>query len=148
MPVVQRWTANTSGRRVGRSTQSTDPFTEYGRFRMTTSKNDYFIADAEAHPFEPFLVAGEPCGEVSWIRTEGSNGSTLATGLWRSHAQTFDYPFLSDETIHVLEGTLDVDFENGERLTLRAGDIASFTKGSASTWTVTEGFKKLFVVSG
>jgi uncharacterized cupin superfamily protein len=33
-------------------------------------------------------------------------------------------------------------------VTLRPGDIASFTKGSKSRWTVTEPFMKLFVISG
>ncbi|MFE3105254.1 cupin domain-containing protein [Nocardia tengchongensis] len=113
-----------------------------------TSNSSYTTSTVEAGDYEPFLVAGEQCGEVNWLRTEGSDGSTLATGLWRSHAQTFDYPFEADETILVLEGVLVIDFGHGRRLTLNKGDLASFVKGTVSNWTVSDGFKKFFVVSG
>ena len=59
------------------------------------------------------------------------------------------YPFGADETIHALEGELVIDLvETGETVVLKPGDVASFTKGTKSTWTVTSPFKKLFVISG
>ena len=113
---------------------------------VTTS--EYALSTAGAEDYEPFIVGGEAVGEVHWIRTEGAEGATLAVGLWRSHPQAFPYPFTADETIHALEGELVIELESGERVTLRPGDVASFTKGTNSTWTVTEPFKKLFVISG
>lgn len=37
--------------------------------------------------------------------------------------------------------------ETGERVELSAGDVASFPKGTRSTWSFTEPFKKFTVVS-
>jgi uncharacterized cupin superfamily protein len=115
---------------------------------MTSQTAEYAKSTDTAQDFEPFVVGGEAIGEVHWIRTEGSEGATLAVGLWRSEPQSFAYPFTADETIHALKGELVVDLESGEKVTLRPGDIASFTKGSKSRWTVTEPFMKLFVISG
>jgi len=38
----------------------------------------YERTDSEATAFEPFIVGGEAIGEVHWLRTEGSDGRTLA----------------------------------------------------------------------
>ncbi|MEJ2865600.1 cupin domain-containing protein [Actinomycetospora flava] len=116
---------------------------------MATTTSEYTRSVADATEWEPFMAGGEAVGEVHWIRTEGAEGATLNVGLWRSEPQSFPYPFTADETIHALEGELVVDLvESGEQVVLRRGDIASFTKGTKSTWTVTEPFKKFFVISG
>ena len=115
---------------------------------MTTKSAEYSLSATSADDYEPFVVGGEAIGEVHWIRTEGSEGATLAVGLWRSEPQSFPYPFNADETIHVLAGELVVELESGDKVTLRSGDIVSFTKGTKSMWTVTQPFKKLFVISG
>lgn len=115
---------------------------------MTTKTAEYARSVTAAQEWEPFMVGGEALGEVHWVRTEGAEGATLEVGLWRSEPQSFPYPFNADETIHALEGELVVDLESGEQVTLRQGDIASFTKGTMSTWTVTEPFMKFFVISG
>jgi uncharacterized cupin superfamily protein len=115
---------------------------------MTTERTEYALSATSTDDYEPFLVGGEAIGEVHWIRTEGSEGATLAVGLWRSEPQSFPYPFNADETIHALAGELVVELESGEKVTLRPGDIASFTKGTKSMWTVTQPFMKLFVISG
>lgn len=116
---------------------------------MTTQTPEYARSVITAKEWEPFVVGGVAIGEVHWIRTEGAEGATLNVGLWRSEPQTFPYPFNADETIHALEGELIIDLvESGEKVTLKPGDVASFTKGTKSTWTVAEPFKKLFVISG
>lgn len=115
---------------------------------MTTSTLEYSLCDVEANEYESFIVGGTAVGEVCWVRTEGAGGAPLQVGLWRSGPQSFPYPFGADETIHALEGELVIDLASGEQVVLRPGDIASFTKGTQSTWTITEPFKKLFVISG
>jgi hypothetical protein len=116
---------------------------------MTTQTSEYARSVITAQEWEPFVVGGVAIGEVHWIRTEGAEGATLNVGLWRSEPQSFAYPFNADETIHALEGELIIDLvESGEKVMLKAGDVASFTKGTKSTWTVAEPFKKLFVISG
>ena len=109
---------------------------------------DYFASTVVAEAYEPFIVDGEAAGEVHWIRNGGSGGSMLAVGLWKSEPATFPYPFGDDETIHVLEGELDIELASGEVVSLTPGDVVSFPKGTESTWTVRSPFKKLFVISG
>ncbi|MDQ4092445.1 MAG: cupin domain-containing protein [Actinomycetota bacterium] len=115
---------------------------------MTTKSAEYVLSATSTDDYKPFIVGGEAIGEVHRIRTEGSEGATLAVGLWRSEPQSFPYPFNSDETIHALEGELVVDLDSGQMVTLRAGDIASFAKDTKSMWIVTQPFKKLFVIGG
>ena len=118
---------------------------------MITQTAEYARSAITAGEWEPFVVEGEAIGEVHWIRTEGSEGAALAVGLWRSGPQPpppFPYTFSVDETFHALEGELVIELESGEKITLRPGDVVSFAKGTKSTWTVTEPFKKLFVISG
>jgi uncharacterized cupin superfamily protein len=54
--------------------------------------------------------------------------------------------FAGDETILVLEGEVEVDVEPSTKVRLRAGDIASFKKGTTSHWNITsDQYKELFV---
>lgn len=115
---------------------------------MAVTTAEYASSTVDATEWEPFIVGGDAVGEVHWIRTEGAEGATLSVGLWRSDEQSFPYPFNADETIHALDGELLIELESGEKVTLTNGDVASFTKGTMSTWTVVSPFKKLFIISG
>jgi uncharacterized cupin superfamily protein len=48
------------------------------------------------------------------------------------------------ETVHVLEGSVRIEFDGGPPLELRVGDIASFPAGGAMTWHVSTPFKELW----
>lgn len=50
----------------------------------------------------------------------------------------------SRETVHVLEGSVRIEFETGPPLELGPGDIASFPAGLAMTWHVSTPFKELW----
>lgn len=114
-----------------------------------TTTTAYVRSDVDATVWEPFIVGDKAVGEVHWIRTEAAEADrVLFVGLWRSEPQTFPYPFAQDETIQVVEGELLVEYPSGEKLTFLPGDVASFTKGTETTWTVVKSFKKLFVISG
>lgn len=115
---------------------------------MTVKTEEYVLSGVDATDWEPFMVGDEAIGEVHWVRSEGAEGASLAVGLWRSEPQSFPYPFGADETIHALEGELLIEMDSGESVTLTPGDVASFTKGTNSTWTVVSPFKKLFIISG
>lgn len=108
----------------------------------------HHASTVDAADYEPFIVGDQAIGEVHWIRNGGADGTTLAVGLWRCEPRSFPYPFAVDETIHALGGVLDIELADGTLITLRAGDIVSFAKGTESTWTVRERFSKLFVASG
>jgi len=98
--------------------------------------------------YEPFLVDGQPFGEVHWLRTTSGGEGQLFAGLWKHGNGTFDYVFPGDETFHVLEGRVRIAIRGGDAVELSTGDIVSFTKGQASTWTITAPMKKFFVISG
>ena len=51
------------------------------------------------------------------------------------------------ETIHVLEGSVRIEFESREPLELHTGDIASFAAGLAMTWHVVTPFKEFWVLA-
>lgn len=106
------------------------------------------MSNVSTQAYEPFQPAGQPFGEVHWLRTESSGEGQLLTGLWKHGCATFDYVFPADETFHLLEGNVTIALAGGETLQLSPGDIASFAKGQASTWTITAPMKKFFVISG
>lgn len=116
---------------------------------QNTAAAAYSASAVAAEEYEPFIVEGTAVGEVHWIRNEAAgDNSTLLVGLWRSEPITTPYFFGEDETIHALEGELRIELADGEVVTMQAGDIASFAKGTTSTWTVVSSFKKLFIISG
>ena len=48
------------------------------------------------------------------------------------------------ETVHVLEGSVRIEFESRPPVELGPGDIASFPAGLAMTWHVSTPFKELW----
>jgi uncharacterized cupin superfamily protein len=106
------------------------------------------VSSIETQEYEPFMHEGQQLGEVHWLRTESGGDGVLFTGLWTHAPGEIPYVFPGDETMHVLEGEVTIDVEDGETVTLRPGDIASFAKGQSSQWTITQPFKKFFVISG
>ena len=89
-------------------------------------------------------------GEVHVLRSDDGE-RPYAAGLWRVLGQLpspFAYDFEQNETIHVLEGTVVIEVEDGPVLELSGGDIASFAAGSRAVWRITRTpFKELFVLS-
>jgi uncharacterized cupin superfamily protein len=51
------------------------------------------------------------------------------------------------ETVHVLEGSVRIEFSDQPPLELGPGDIASFPAGLAMTWHVSTPFKELWVLA-
>lgn len=105
----------------------------------------------DATEYEPFLEDGQQLGEVHWLRQSSDVEAVHLAGVWRispeEAPESFEYPFETEETIHVLEGSVTIDIPGAEPLFLTEGDIASFTKGTASTWSVQAPFRKFFVCS-
>ena len=60
----------------------------------------------------------------------------------------YDYRFDGDEAFHVLEGAATVDLpDTEEKVELRAGDVADFSAGTRSIWTITQPFKNFTVIA-
>jgi uncharacterized cupin superfamily protein len=113
------------------------------------SQAEYDLGHVEAVDFEPMVIDGVPIGEVHWLRIEGSHGNHHEACLWRTDAPaTYDYFFEGDESFQVLEGSVSIEvLGTDERVELKAGDLASFPKGTRSVWTFSEPFKKFTVIS-
>jgi uncharacterized cupin superfamily protein len=116
---------------------------------MAVAPTQYVVHRAEAIEYRPMLIGGEQVGEAHELRNEGSHGNEHEACLWRTDAPArYEYFFSGDESFYVLEGSVSIELEQtGERVELRAGDIASFPKGTRSVWTFTEPFKKFTVIS-
>ena len=69
-------------------------------------------------------------------------------GLTRIQAIDAPLPWTPEvrETIHVLEGSVRIEFEGRPPLELGPGDLASFPAGLAMTWHVSTPFKELWIL--
>jgi uncharacterized cupin superfamily protein len=110
-------------------------------------------ARSDTKAYEPFdgldtVLAGDPAARVAWLRTHSGGQGVLYTGMFTAQPSTFRYSFSGDESLHVLDGDLDIAVDGGPTVTLGPGDIASFPKGAVSTWTIRAPFRKFFVISG
>lgn len=116
---------------------------------MSASESRYIVDKADSTEFEPMLVDGVQVGEVHWLRSQGSHGNAHEACLWRTGAPaSYEYLFTGDESFQVLEGSATIELiDTGERIEVRAGDLASFPAGTRSVWTFAEPFKKFTVIS-
>jgi uncharacterized cupin superfamily protein len=94
------------------------------------------------------VIDGDPAARVGWLRTESGGNGMLLAGMFTVEPSTFRYVFGGDETFHVLEGRCTIVPDGGDAVELQPGDLASFRKGTTSTWTVASSFRKFFVISG
>ena len=116
---------------------------------MTPIKSISVISiNVAAQEYEPAMLEGEHVGDVHWLRTESSGEGQLLAGLWMCQPRTILYVFPGDETFYVLEGAVRIDVAGERSVDLKPGDIASFSKGQVSTWTISEPFRSFFVVCG
>jgi len=117
---------------------------------MAERERIYVVDRVDASDYEPMVIDGEEIGEEHCLRSTGSFGNAHEACLWRTDAPArYDYLFPGDESFCVLEGSVTIELvETGETVELKAGDIASFDKGTKSVWIFSEPFKKFTVISG
>ncbi|NKX53120.1 cupin domain-containing protein [Arthrobacter mobilis] len=106
-----------------------------------------FHADHDPSVFEPFEV-----GQVQWLRRPGDGGNqALSAGIWsvtpEDAPETFDLPITEDETVYIVSGHLRIEVIGGDTFELKAGSMASFSKGAKTRWTVVEPTIEFFVYS-
>lgn len=116
---------------------------------MDVSGHRHVVHRGDAIEYEPMVIDGAQIGEEHVLRSEGSHGNEHEASLWRTDAPArYEYFFAGDESFYVLEGSVAIDLvPTGERVELKAGDIASFPRGTRAVWTFTEPFTKFTVVS-
>ena len=107
---------------------------------MTNRVANISQAQFEDLPFPGEL--GKTAGQVAQIK-EGR------AEFWRGDESNMPrvapYPFDREEVIYVIEGAVDIEFESGEKYSLKAGDVGAFAQGTPATWTFTFPFAKLSV---
>ena len=107
-------------------------------------------ARVDPDTWEPMELGGQIVGEVHLVRA-GEGELPYTVGLWRVLGDVpdgFDYAFAQDETIHVLEGEVEIAVDGGPTLHLGAGEVASFAVGTQTRWQIARTpFKELFVLS-
>jgi uncharacterized cupin superfamily protein len=116
---------------------------------MAVAPPRYVVHRADAIDYQPMFIADQQIGEAHELRDQGSHGNEHEACLWRTDAPArYEYFFAGDESFYVLEGSVRIDLvDSGERIDLKAGDIASFPRGTRSVWTFSEPFKKFTVIS-
>jgi len=119
---------------------------------MSVAVPRYVVRHADAIEYQPTdpseFIDGVQVGEEHVLRSEGSHGNEHEAYLWRTGAPArCEYLFPGDESFCVLQGSVTIDLGTGEHIELKAGDIASFPKGTHSVWTFSEPFKKFGVTS-
>ena len=112
-----------------------------------TSTNTVVDAAALSDCYKPYIVEGDPTGQLS----EVAGRDDVRAGLYRVLPGEYpdntpvDYLFETDEYIWVIEGSVEVTESTGEVVTLRAGDAAFYRAGSESVWRFHAPFRKFSV---
>lgn len=99
-----------------------------------------------ASDYAPWTFDSLAFGEVHWLRQEESDARVLLCGLWRCDPCEFDYRFLGDQTIHVIEGSATITVGQ-ERVLAEEGTLASFQQGADSHWMIHSPFRTVFVTA-
>lgn len=105
--------------------------------------NDASFGNLTEARFEPMMVNEDTAvGELSWIKED-------YVQFWRGTAescpQVVDYPIAREETVYVIEGSVEIELDDGSTHHLEPGDVATFRKGSETRWSFTFPFVKLAI---
>ncbi|MCO5315994.1 MAG: cupin domain-containing protein [Solirubrobacterales bacterium] len=87
------------------------------------------------------VIAGSPETSVLQLSEDAAKGEV--TGFWRCTPGTFR-DVEAVETFLVITGRAEVEFENGEKLTVGPGDIHRFRGGEKTVWKVEETLLKVY----
>jgi len=91
-----------------------------------------------------WIVAGSPRFRIAGFGS--APGNSAGIGIWECVGPAkFTWYYGVDETIHILEGSVDIEYM-GKKFTLNAGDTTHFSYGTSATWTVRNHVKKTFAV--
>jgi uncharacterized cupin superfamily protein len=93
-------------------------------------------------PINPdWVLAGSPVARAGEI-ARSTDGTTLSA-VWDCTAGTFNWHFGVDETVHIVEGEVEVSAAGFAPRVLRAGDAALFRAGTTARWHVPAYVKKI-----
>ncbi len=65
-------------------------------------------------------------------------------GTWEKEPSVFDWYYDTPETCYILEGEVVVKTDDGEEVTIKAGDLVRFPEGLKCVWDVKKKIRKHF----
>lgn len=110
------------------------------------------LSSLDVESFSPMTIDGAQHGQVHFIRDDVLHDRVNRVALWELNEDQLPYEspyfFKCDETILVLKGELEITFDDGKQIVLRADDVISIAAGTSSSWKILQPFKKLVVETG
>lgn len=101
----------------------------------------------EDAPIEPsWIIEGSPVARCGWW--SASTDGTTQNFVWDCTAGRFSWHFSADETVHIIEGEVEITADGFETVWLRAGDAALFRSGTSAIWHVPQYVRKHAVIRG
>lgn len=92
-------------------------------------------------------VSGDPNLMVHELRSTTGDAGNVWAAVVTVDPCSFSYTFAGDETVHVLEGEATVVVDGTQSVTLSAGVIASFRRGTRSHWTIRRRLREFAVLT-
>ncbi len=62
--------------------------------------------------------------------------------IWEKEISEFDWYYDEDETFYVLEGEVEVEIEDGEKVSFGKGDLVTFKEGTKCRWKLKKPIRK------
>lgn len=110
--------------------------------RTTFQTGDGRLDHLRAAPIAPSsILDGQPVARSRCLLQ--ADDERFSMTLWDCTAGRFHWAYGCDEMVHVVEGEVIVEDEQGRRRTLRAGDVALFQAGTRAVWEVPEYVRKV-----
>lgn len=88
-----------------------------------------------------WIVAGAPVARAAEL-SRSADGTAVSL-VWDCTAGTFDWHFGVDETVHILDGAVEVSCPGIAPRRLGPGDVALFRAGTTARWHVPRYVRKL-----
>lgn len=93
-------------------------------------------------PINPaWVLDGTPVARAGEI-ARSSDGTTISA-VWDCTAGTFNWYFGVDETVHIVEGEVEVTADGFGPRILRPGDVTLFRAGTTARWHVPRYVRKI-----
>jgi uncharacterized cupin superfamily protein len=99
---------------------------------------------AAAGPEPDRILAGSPCASFK-LAAEFAGGQ-IAAGSWESSTGRWRVAYTEWEFFHILSGACELVGDDGERMTLSAGDAVVIEPGFVGEFAVTQPMTKYFVI--
>ena len=98
--------------------------------------------ELKSAPIEPsWVLEGEPVARNAELSR--SQDGTACTLIWDCTPGKFVWHYTTEETIHILQGTIVLDDGHGPARRLGPGDVVFFPAGAKVHWHVVEHVRKL-----